>query len=178
MAAVWAPALFTTRTVSPFLSRRNALRTEWKRGESDEIMSHGSTSRGVLLALFMAAMRHSPGAPVLLFWTLGCHLQHHASIFHLKAFFFTTEQVSKSLTEHSSSRAWPWLNRFLPIDAGSIWLVFNNMNFSRHLGIIALATGINCTRYRSCNYFACCLCNYSQIALESMWLPILIVRCV
>ena len=57
MAAVWALTLFTTRTVSLFLSRRNAMRTEWKRGESDdEIMSHGSTSRGVLLALFMAAM--------------------------------------------------------------------------------------------------------------------------
>jgi len=48
------------------------------------------------------------------------------------------------------------------------------MNFSCHLGIIALTTGINCTRNRSCNYFACCSCNYSQIALESMWLPICI----
>jgi len=49
------------------------------------------------------------------------------------------------------------------------------MNFSCHLGIIALTTGINCTRYRSCNYFACCSCNYSQIALKSMWLPIQIM---
>ena len=57
MAAVRALALFTTRTVSLFLSRRNAMRTEWKCGESDEIMSHGSTCRGVMLALFMAAMR-------------------------------------------------------------------------------------------------------------------------
>ena len=40
--------------------------------------------------------------------------------------------------------------------------------FSYNLGIIALTTGINCTRYRSCNYFARCSCNYSQIALESM----------
>jgi len=96
MAAVRSLALFTARTVSLFLSRRNAMRTEWKHGESDEIMSHGSTSRGVILVLFMAAMWHSLGAlaPVLLFWTLGCHLHHHSSIFHPKAFCFTTEQVS------------------------------------------------------------------------------------
>ena len=30
--------------------------------------------------------------------------------------------------------------------------------FSYNLGIIALTTGINCTRYRSCNYFAHCSC--------------------
>ena len=76
MAAVRSLALFTARTVSLFLSRRNAMRTEWKHGESDEIMSHGSTGRGVIPALFMAAVRpcSSPGAPVLPFWTLGCHL--------------------------------------------------------------------------------------------------------
>jgi len=28
-------------------------------------------------------------------------------------------------------------------------------------------TGINYTHYHSCNYFACCLYNYSQIA--SLW---------
>jgi len=35
-------------------------------------MSHDSTTcaRGVILALFMAAMRHSPGDPVLLFGLL------------------------------------------------------------------------------------------------------------
>ena len=101
-AAVRALALFTTR----FLSRRNALRTEWKRVESDEIVSHGRSSHGVILALFMAAMWlcSSPGAPVLLFLTLGCHLQHRASIFHPKAFCFTTEQVGTlALTEHSRS---------------------------------------------------------------------------
>ena len=32
----------------------------------------------------------------------------------------------------------------------------------------------NCTRYHSCNYFAHCSCNYSQIVLKSMWLPILV----
>ena len=176
MAAVWAPTLFTTRTVSLFLRRRNAMRTEWKHGESDEIMSHGSTSRGVLLALFMAAayaaMRHSPGAPVLLF--LNSWVSFTTPCFYLpsQSFLLHHRTGQYSLTEHSSSRAWPWLNRFLPIDAGSIWLVFNHMNFSCHLGIIALTTGINSTRYRSCNYFACCSCNYSQIALESMSLPI------
>ena len=40
--------------------------------------------------------------------------------------------------------------------------------FSYNLGIIALITGINCTRYCSCNYFARYSCNYSRIALESM----------
>jgi len=71
-------------------------------------MSRGSTSRGVILALFMAAMWHSPGAPMLLFWTLGCHLQHLGSIPN----HHRTGQYS--LTEHSSSLtlgAWPWLNR-------------------------------------------------------------------
>jgi len=85
MAAVWAFALFTTRTISLFLSRRNAMRSEWKCGQSDE-NSHGSTSRGVILALFMAASGSSPGAPVLLFLTLGCHWQHHASIFPSQSF--------------------------------------------------------------------------------------------
>jgi len=126
MAAVWALVLFTTRTVSLFLSRINAMRTKWKHGKSDEIMSHGSTSRGVTLALFMAAMQHSPGTPVLLLWTLECHLQHHASIFHPKAFCFTTEQVN---TLWQSILVRPWLinNCSLPIDAGSIWLVFNHI---------------------------------------------------
>jgi len=104
-AAVRALALFTTRTVSLILSRRIAMRTEWKRGKSDEIMSHGSTSCGVLLALFMAAtlLRGIAWAPLCyFFWTLG--------------------------------------------------------------------------GYRSCNYFACCSCNYSQITLESMWLPIQMSR--
>ena len=27
-------------------------------------------------------------------------------------------------------------------------------------------------RYRSCNYYACYLCNYSYVALKPMWLPI------
>ena len=36
---VWVLTLFTTRTVFLFLSRKNAVTTGWKRGESDEIMS-------------------------------------------------------------------------------------------------------------------------------------------
>ena len=47
-----------------------------------------------------------------------------------------------SLTEHSSSGAWPWLNRFLPIDAGSIWLVFN------HNHEFLVPFGNNCTHNR------------------------------
>ena len=37
-----------------------------------------------------------------------------------------------------------------------------------NLGIITLTTGMNCTRYHLCNYFACYSCNYSKIALKSM----------
>ena len=33
-----------------------------------------------------------------------------------------------------------------------------------NLGIIALTTGINCTRYCLCNYFARCLSNYHRIS--------------
>jgi len=40
------------------------------------------------------------------------------------------------------------------------------------LGIIPLTAGVNTTSYCSCNYFACCSGNYSQIGLESNWLPI------
>jgi len=164
MAAVCALALFTTRTVSLFLSRRNAMRTEWKRGKSDEIMSHGSTSRGVILALFMAAMRHSPAAPVLFFGLLDV-------IYNTpKAFCFTTEQVS-SLWQ-SILVWWPGHGRFLPIDAGSIWLVFNHTNILCHLGIIARATGKVIAQAIASAIYACCECNHSQIALESMWLPI------
>ena len=41
----------------------------------------------------------------------------------------------------------------------STWLVGNHMDFRT---IYPLTTGINCTRY--------CSCNYSQAALKSMWL--------
>ena len=74
-------------------------------------MSHGSTSRGVILALFMAAVRQGLAAPVLLFGTLGGHLQQHASI---PNFLLHHRTGQYSLTEHSSSLAlgaWPWLNR-------------------------------------------------------------------
>ena len=57
-------------------------------------------------------------------------------------------------------------------DEKYIMINMQSHEFSYYLGIIALTTGIKCTRYRSCNYFARCSFNYSQIALESMWLPI------
>ena len=106
MAAVWALALFTTRTVSLFLSRRNAMRTEWKRGESDEILSHGSTSRGVILALFMAvAMRQWAGRPCATF--LDSWMSFTTPCFHLssQSFLLHHRTGQYSLTEHSSSLA-------------------------------------------------------------------------
>ena len=45
----------------------------------------------------------------------------------------------------------------------STWLTGNHMDFRT---IYPLTTGINCTRY--------CSCNYSQTALKSMWLSIYI----
>ena len=146
MAAVWALALFTTRTVSLFLSRKNAMRTEWKRGESDEILSHGSTSRGVILALFMAAVRHSLAAPVLLFGTLGGHLQQHASIPKLSA---SSQNRCSTLWQSILVRSL-WgpghglIAKSLPIDAWKYMISRQSHEFSCHLGIIALTTGINC----------------------------------
>ena len=95
------------------------------------------------------------------------HLGYATLCFHPKAFCFIKEQVSTL-----------WLNilvhSLLGLGCGliaqvsfyrcwSIWLLFNHdCTHNRH----------NYTCYHS---FACCTCNYSQIAVESMWLPILIV---
>ena len=97
------------------------------------------------------------GAPVLLSWTPGSDVSYN-TCFHPIAFCVITEQVSTLRLSILVRSAWAWINRLL-----STLEVYDSMQshkFSYNLGIIALTTGINCTRYRSC--------NYSQIALKFM----------
>ena len=104
-------ALFATRTVSLFLSRRNAVRTEWKRGESDH--GNGSTSRGVVLALFMAAMRTEPARVPLCYFSGLLDGSYNTEV-PSQSFVLHRRTGQYSLIEHSSLLALgacPWLNR-------------------------------------------------------------------
>jgi len=107
------------------------------------------------------------GAPVL----LGLFDVSYNTYFHPIAFCFITEQVSTlrmSILVLSALGAWPWINCFSKTQRWKYMISMQSHEFSYNLGIIALTTGINCTCYHSCNYFARCSCNYSQIALEFM----------
>ena len=120
-----------------------------KSGKTDEIMSQ--------------KWWHQPlwHAPVLVFQTLGCQLQHLDSVLKLSA----SSQNSVSTLGLVHSLCEPGHGLLIRSSLFLLTLkVYDQIKsqFSCHLGIIALTTGINCTRYHLCNYFASCLVNYFQ----------------